>query len=326
MAWRAWLQNRWFAVCIIWFSGVTLWRVFSGQAHYAEVTIPFLFLWSAVALGLWACEARSGKWICWLGWVLMAAYGSSILIGYLWKPWPHTPLQANFPHIGLADNQSNVGYILAWAIAAAAPFAFPALLALPFLGLTFPVVAALCGYLVYWRWWTLVLMVVAMGMIIYIDPPQIYGWKQAKGYQVEVRVPTTQDWIRVQVWKRSVELGMKKWVAGHGFGAYFRLSPRMWPPGNPITYTEQWRSPNNTLVLMFFNGGLVGLIAFMGGICSLAIRTWKNRMNPDVRRLIPVFVTLLVMSTVYEVTTMPSLTALAVLTVGSLEGALAHED
>ena len=235
---------------------------------------------------------------------------------------------ANYPIVGLMENQPNLAHLVAISLPLMggifAPLAAFGFILIP-LKSTVAYVAGAVG-LALWKPKVMILLVLVgvIGLMI-TDPPMLPSYSEP----LAITPPRPKgayfgwnmgDMQRPLVWKEAITMTLKGEgpQVGHGVGSFKRQFVRIALSKN-ITPGEYWFHPQNELVHLFYEVGLIGPILAILAAGWTFIRAYRHKINPA---LIGAFAAVLISSSGYEITNMPSLMAIGAMVWGLTEASI----
>ncbi|KKL54024.1 hypothetical protein LCGC14_2269530 [marine sediment metagenome] len=237
-------------------------------------------------------------------------------------------IDVNYPIVGFMENQPNLAHLIAISLPLMGGiFAYLAAFGLVLIPLksTVAYVAGAVG-LSLWKPTVMIplVLIAAVGMMI-TDPPMLPSYSEP----LAISPPRPKgayfgwnmgDMQRPLVWKEAITMTAKGdgLQIGHGVGSFKRQFVRMALSKN-ITPGEYWFHPQNELVHLFYETGLLGVVfAVMAAVLTL-IRAYRHKINSA---LIGAFAAVLISSLGYEAMTMPHLMAVGAMIWGLNEAAI----
>ena len=311
-----------------WMLAVGHYDVMSGRWPFPiglEGTVWIVSFAALFLLGFWA---KSWRWVALILTVIVVINldVASRQVAGIERMFPVT--DKNYLIVGLMENQPNLAHLIAISLPLMGGLlAFLAIFGVILIPLKTSVayVAGAVG-LAIWKPKVMILLglIGLIGLVI-VDPPMFpsyiaplagdpprpkdayFGWNMG-------------DAQRPLVWKEAIAMTIKGDgpQVGHGVGSFKRQFYKMSLSKN-LTPGEYWQHPQNQLVHLFYETGLLGVVfAVMAAVMTL-IRAYRHHINPA---LIGAFAAVLISSLGYETFTMPHLMAVGAMIWGLNEAAI----
>ena len=313
---------------LAWMLTVGHYDVMSGRWPFAiglEGTVWIVSFAALFLLGFWA---KSWRWVAVILTVIVVINldVASRQVAGIERMFPVS--DKNYPIVGLMENQPNLAHLIAISLPLMGGlFAFLAIFGVILIPLKTSVayVAGAVGLAIWKPKVMIVLGLIGLVGVVIIDPPMLPSYSEP----LAITPPRPEgayfgwnmgDMQRPLVWREAITMTAKGdgLQVGHGVGSFKRQFFRIAFSKN-LTPGEYWQHPQNQLVHLFYETGLLGVVfAVMAAIATL-IRGFKHHINPA---LIGAFAAVLISSLGYEAATMPHLMAVGAMIWGLNEAAI----
>lgn len=296
-----------------WMLTVGHYDVMSGRWAFPiglEGTVWIVSFAALFLLGFWA---KSWRWVALILTVIVVINldVASRQVAGIERMFP--VIDKNYLIVGLMENQPNLAHLIAISLPLMGGlFAFLAAFGLILIPLKTSVayVAGAVGLAIWKPKVMIVLGLIGLIGLVIVDPPMFPSYSEP----LAITPPRPEgayfgwnlgDMERPLVWKEAIAMTVKGdgLQVGHGVGSFKRQFYRMSLSKN-LTPGELWPHPQNQLVHLFYETGLLGVIfAVMAAVMTL-IKAHKHHINPA---LTGAFAAVLISSLGYESMTMPHL-------------------
>lgn len=231
--------------------------------------------------------------------------------------------------VGLVGNQPNLAHLIAISLPLLAGTFWPLIGFGLFLVPLKSSIAALSAGVGLIIWKPKIMLPVVMGLFVAmlaVDPLMLPRFKAGP----DMKEPTEGsyrnwnlgDMERLYIWKEASIMAAETPFLGRGIGTYKRQFWKVSYEKN-ITPGEVWLHPQNELVRLFYEIGMLGpVLALLAGLWTL-VRAWRAKIN---MALLGGFAAVLVSSLGYEITSMPSLVAISALIWGMAESGIRRQE